>query len=1267
MNLSVFKQENLFDATFDFFTDTLGIKLKPKSRSPIDLKSRFEDFEIRNKRSHQLWEHIDNTYYIGLLDDENFEAAEPNKTESLDEDLQEVDQSSEVYPGILVFAVDAKDSLNATRTNLSEITRTLNRLSNKVPALALVRYNGKLSFMLAERVPYKQQWREGERVRKISVLRDIDPDNTHAGHLRILDDLVIPTSGTKKVASFDELYEYWQRVLDTSELNKKFYQELSNWYFWAIKHVRFPDEPTLEDAHEQDKEHEDMLHEHRATNVIRLLTRLLFVWFIKEKGLIPEELFDLPSLQKDILNDITPNHHKEGMFKEASKESIFYKAILQNLFFSTLNCPIEASEMDNRQRGFRRGGGNYGVTFLMRYEKYFKDRDAFLELMNSKVPFLNGGLFECLDVRGEKEDKEDRVWVDGFSDNLPNKHHLVVPDYLFFGVEEHVDLSADYGLKRKKYKEAAVKGLLNIFGSYKFTVTENTPIEEDVALDPELLGKVFENLLASYNPETKTTARKQTGSFYTPREIVNYMVDESLIAYLKNSINDWGEAENELDDKLHRLASYEPTIPFEENDVLRKEIITALGEAKILDPACGSGAFPMGILQKMVHILRKLDPDNAVWKTVQKERAKDEANKAITEITDKDERGQRLQEINEAFDQRINAPDYARKLFLVENCIYGVDIQPMAAQISKLRFFISLVVEQKVGLDPAKNFGIRPLPNLETKFITANTLIDIEKSSGQMSLYETDTIKELENRLKAVRSKLFGARTTKTKYKHRQKDEQLRNQIAEELKQTGWPNETADKLANWDPYDQNASSPFFNPEWMFDVSDGFDVVLGNPPYVFTRDVDFKVNFKKYVKENYFNEIKKTKKSRASQTGKINLFAIFILKALKLAKENGSVTYILPNNILRTTTYSIIRKYILLKASINQIVDLGSGIFENVTASTILFHIQNQRIDDKMSIATNVKNLRTLDYDEKFIEQKQFLNNVSHAFNIYLDERGLKLSNKIKSGNLELGELCKDIIEGIVAHKYLIKSKTDKGYVPLIEGKDIGRFNINEPSNFLKWEPDEIHRTRSDYIWETSPKIIIQRISGGKKPLVCAIDHNQFKSFASTNNLILKANYTEYYEYICALINSDVINWFYANNFSNNSELTVNISKTFLEILPIPFKGSESLFKPLVKMIGSTESGAKEFKILDDVINAMAFEVYFKEHMEEEGIDILAFVEQDLSNLMQGREFEELSNSEKETVIGQLSAIWSNPENEVRKRINSFPEKSPDILKPIIEA
>lgn len=861
-----FGNQPLAKATLNLFRE-LNIPV-----NEVKIAGSLNDFlgdGIRVKESEQ----VGTVTLVGSVDDRVFASRDS------DFDYREVMDEKQKYDGLIILGVELKKT-DPTRTFLSNITRALNRSFHTSPVVVLFKYGSHISLANAERIQYKQKWREGEKVGKVSLLRDIRIPNPHSGHLRILNDLKVERSGSRKVDSFARLYEYWQSVFDVSILNKKFYEELSNWYFWAIKHVRFPDEPTAEDAHEQNKDLDDMLQEHRATNVIRLLTRLLFVWFIKEKGLIPEELFDLNTLQKDILKEITP-YHETGMFKDANKESVYYKAILQNLFFATLNCPIEASSTDNRERGFRRAKGNYGVTFLMRYEEYFKDKKAFLELVNSKVPFLNGGLFECLDIRGEKENKEDRVWVDGFSDNLPKVHKLIVPDFLFFGVEEHVDLSEDYGLKSKKYKEAAVKGLLNIFDSYKFTITENTPIEEDVALDPELLGKVFENLLASYNPETKTTARKQTGSFYTPREIVNYMVDESLIAYLKNAIEDWGIPEEDLEKKLHLLTSYEETVPFDGNEELHRIIITALSNCTILDPACGSGAFPMGILQKMVHILQKLDTDNKVWKEVQKEKASNEADRAISEIEDKEERGQRLQEINEAFDERINAPDYARKLFLIENCIYGVDIQPVATQISKLRFFISLVVEQKVGEDKCDNFGIRPLPNLETKFVTANTLIDIKDNSNQTSLYETDKIKRLEAELKRVRSKLFSARITDTKYKYRQEDERLRNEIAEELKQTGWPNDAADKLASWDPYDQNASSPFFNPEWMFDVSEGFNILIGNPPW----GADLSKDEKKLLKKRYPRIDSSTP----------NSFAYFIGEAFRDAK--GVISYVLPDSIL----------------------------------------------------------------------------------------------------------------------------------------------------------------------------------------------------------------------------------------------------------------------------------------------------------------------------------------------------------------------------------
>lgn len=168
---------------------------------------------------------------------------------------------------------------------------------------------------------------------------------------------------------------------------------------------------------------------------------------------------------------------------------------------------------------------------------------------------------------------------------------------------------------------------------------------------------------------------------------------------------------------------------------------------------------------------------------------------------------------------------YGRKLFLIENCIYGVDIQPIATQIAKLRFFISLVVDQTV--DPARgNFGIRPLPNLETKFVTADTLIQLEAPETQKELFELADVAKLQKELKTVRHNLFSAKTPRTKEKYRGRDKELREAITVELQTNGWASEVADKLAQWDPYNQNASADYFDPEWMFDRP-RFDIVIGN--------------------------------------------------------------------------------------------------------------------------------------------------------------------------------------------------------------------------------------------------------------------------------------------------------------------------------------------------------------------------------------------------------------------------------------------------------
>ena len=244
--------------------------------------------------------------------------------------------------------------------------------------------------------------------------------------------------------------------------------------------------------------------------------------------------------------------------------------------------------------------------------------------------------------------------------------------------------------------------MIPLFNRYKFTVEENTPVEQEVALDPELLGKVFENLLAAYNPETRDTARKQTGSYYTPRPVVDYMVDEALVAALAQACSPSDGDTGFWQDRLRYLLDYEDAFNdahelFEEGETAG--IVRAISEIKVLDPAVGSGAFPMGMLHKMAMALRRLDPDNQRWATLQKERARAKADAAF-DTKNQRERDAELLAISEIFERYSG--DFGRKLYLIQNSIFGVDIQPIATQIAKLRFFISPRHRARAGRERAQ-------------------------------------------------------------------------------------------------------------------------------------------------------------------------------------------------------------------------------------------------------------------------------------------------------------------------------------------------------------------------------------------------------------------------------------------------------------------------------------------------------------------------------------------------------------------------------------
>ncbi len=744
-------------------------------------------------------------------------------------------------------------------------------------------------------------------------------------------------------------------------LSKQFYSELFDWYQWAISEktgVTFPnDVANLLDNRKHIEEH-----------LIRLITRFMFVWFIKQKRLVPDELFDAKKLKTDILKDFDPDSAKSGNY---------YNAILQNLFFATLNNEIDKRAFATNERNGRNIAEDFGIKTLYRNPKndtWFKISNDEVIKMFSTVPFLNGGLFECLDK--ETPDSNGKiVYADGFSREPSNHKRAFIPNNLFFDEEN---------------------GLISILSRYNFTIEENSANDAEVALDPELLGKVFENLLGAYNPETRETARNQSGSFYTPREIVGYMVDESLRAHLKDMA-----PENVLD---ALFADDDLPEVIKANKEFCRAVAQKLKAVKILDPACGSGAFPMGVLNRMVSLLQKLNTEH---ETV-----------------------------------------HDQKLHLIENCIYGIDIQTIAVQISKLRFFISLVCEEEPNDDKENNYGISPLPNLETKFVAANSLIGFEKRFSSFISCDDEQLMTMRNELLEVRHNHFAAKNSAQKKRYRKEDAKLRGKMKNRLLQiathvntekiefykeaiekakkerllvqdekmvslskkpefdlfgvvpgtegndqldlmidenkakrdkidadirrfqkqidlenskyvkTDFTNE-AEMLVRWNPYDQNTSSVFFDAEWMFGEKEGFDIVIGNPPYI--------------QLQNNGGELAKLYEGCGYQTFARtgDIYCLFYERGQQLLKQGGHLCYITSNKWMRAGYGEKTRAFFAQETNPLLLIDFaGVKIFESATVDTnILLFSKSENLHKTRCAVTNKQNKDSVKNLSVFVRQQ----------------------------------------------------------------------------------------------------------------------------------------------------------------------------------------------------------------------------------------------------------------------------------------------------------
>lgn len=578
----------------------------------------------------------------------------------------------------------------------------------------------------------------------------------------------------------------------------------------------------------------------RKSFAVRLIGRLMFCWFLKQKKsssgrLIPDEILSSDAARKTV-----------G----------YYHGMLEPLFFEVLNTSIET-------RGIRS------------------------ELFD-KVPYLNGGLFN---PQSEDYYELDR---DTFFSKYINT--LLVSDKWFVDFFELLEL-------------------------YNFTIDENTVFDQELSVDPEMLGRIFENLLAEINPETGSSERKRTGSFYTPRQIVEYMVDQSLIEYFKTKT---GVDEG----RLAALASYDldddANHPLSDEE--KQKIVTAIETLKILDPACGSGAYPMGALQKIVFILQIVDPNCDLWL--------EEKLKNVPELY--------KQKIINEF--KLNPFDYTRKLDVIKNSIFGVDIQPIAVDVSRLRCFLTLVVESEID-DTRPNRGIEPLPNLDFKFVCANSLISApEQSSSNDSLFGDD----FQERLTIAVDKYFQSSGENKRSANNEIHKLIDSKVDDKLKQlTGLVSYHGDEkleaarakknsktvkqhsriLSLWSSYKnifENKPVEFFETKYFFpSVKLGFDIVIGNPPYVSTKGVSDEQ--KVYLADSYgFSD---------------DLYSHFYFRGIQLCVDGGVLSYITSKTFWTIQTKKNLRE-LLLKNDLVYIYDTDNP-FESAMVDTCVVMVCNE--------------------------------------------------------------------------------------------------------------------------------------------------------------------------------------------------------------------------------------------------------------------------------------------------------------------------------------
>lgn len=838
----------------------------------------------------------------------------------------------------------------------------------------------------------------------------------------------------------------------------------------------------------------------------KMMGQIVFIYFLQKKGwlgvkLVPDELEvneynELYSKQdvlgKKILDKFYINYNGNKIVKKDVLEKVRVNEqdieILSDIFVDT---KYDAKWGTGEKRFIRTmftkckdRNKNFFDDYL---EPFFYDglnhkrKNQYFSVFNCKVPFLNGGLFEPLD---------NYMWE-----------------------------SSNFNIDNEIFSNSDGNGILDFFDRYNFTMNEEEPLEKDVAVDPEMLGKIFENLL-------DVKDRKSKGAFYTPREIVHYMCQESLANYLVNKVGidykeikefiKYGEMIRDVDLKEATKDDYLVGKSIFENII---KIDKALKNIKVADPAVGSGAFPLGMLNEIVKLRDILTSYMLIYNRLGL------FDKKYTE---------------EAITNNKRSI-YNIKWNTIKNSIYAVDIENSAVDITKLRLWLSIVVDQ---VEVPKS-GPEPLPNLDCKIMQGNSLVDEyagiklinEKFIDELRDRENVKFNESNGVVKDLKGHKQYISNNQIEFGDGQKKVQIDDLInlKKELYGTNEPSRKKELLykiyiarkellrlnfagTNKEnelfEIDKSHNKPYF--AWMLEFievfieNNGFDIVIGNPPYVDYRKID---DISKKYLEKYSYSAKISKMA--------SLYVYFIEKGFGLCNSIGVLTYINPYQYLNADSGIGIRKFIFdNNIGINRIIDVSNiKVFSTADTYTCInsfekYNNNEIKVYRPKTIYNLEENSKVLNYNE-CIKEKDY--------KIILNDNNIV--KKVDQVQTTLGDFC-DIFCGSSASglnkiiideiKYKILSEDEqKKYVPMLMTSDFTRKNYE----VKKYIPKEIYGENLQLIFENNDNLFIGRMT---REIRAVIVHKGI--YCGKVNCLTNLKFDK--QILWTILNSDLISYYY---------------------------------------------------------------------------------------------------------------------------------------------